>query len=220
VLVRLSVILAPFVPFLAEELFLKLTGGEMGESVHLLDWPKNGTINEAMLDTMDMIRKYIETGLRQRALQGVKVRQPLALATISVYTQEMLGDNLLEIIQEELNVKNVMQRQTATNGAKDLNAQITLDWEITPELKREGLMRELIRQVQSARKAAGLNVDDRIQLHIISDDAEVAQTLTEHGETIAAETLAKALNEGNKPEQYALDMKVEGYPVEIALAKA
>jgi isoleucyl-tRNA synthetase len=132
----------------------------------------------------------------------------------------MLGDNLLEIIQEELNVKNVMQRQTATNGAKDLNAQITLDWEITPELKREGLMRELIRQVQSARKAAGLNVDDRIQLHIISDDAEVAQTLTEHGETIAAETLAKALNEGNKPEQYALDMKVEGYPVEIALAKA
>src|ERR1700749_4721512 len=72
VLVRLSMTLAPFVPFLAEELYQKLTGGE---SVHLLDWPEGGEVNELVLDKMAMVRRYIEDGLRQRAEHGVKIRQ-------------------------------------------------------------------------------------------------------------------------------------------------
>jgi isoleucyl-tRNA synthetase len=215
VLVRLSIILAPFVPFLAEELYQKLAGGE---SVHLLDWPKVGAIDESIIERMDMVRQYIETGLRQRAEHGVKVRQPLAKVDISVYTKDWLDDDLLSIIQDELNVKNVMQTQTATNDVKDLSQLLTIDWEITPELKREGMMRELIRQIQTARKSAGLNVDDRIALSIVSTDDEVKLMLQEYADTITSETLATSFNAG-KPEQYSADLTVDGYPVNLSLSK-
>jgi len=225
VLVRLSMILAPFVPFLAEELFQKLTGGEMGESVHLLDWPKNGAIDKATLDDMEIVRFCINNVLKLRAQYGIKVRQPLRMVRVTVRRE--LSDELLEIIRDEVNVKLVEQKpqkvQVGENGGRTvsmLGGVEKLDTEITPELKREGLMRELVRQVQTARKAAGLNVDDRIQLHIVSGDGEVAQTLKEHAETIAAETLATILNDGDKPDQYTVDLTVEGFPVEIALAKA
>ena len=225
VLVRLSMILAPFVPFLAEELFQKLTGGEMGESVHLLDWPKNGAIDKATLDDMEIVRFCINNVLKLRAQYGIKVRQPLRMVRVTVRRE--LSDELLEIIRDEVNVKLVEQKpqkvQVGENGGRTvsmLGGVEKLDTEITPELKREGLMRELVRQVQTARKAAGLNVDDRIQLHIVSGDDEVAQTLKEHAETIAAETLATILNDGDKPDQYTVDLMVEGFPVKIALAKA
>ena len=218
VLVRLSLILAPFVPFLAEELFQKLTGGEMGESVHLLDWPKNGAVNTSSIEVMEMIRKYIEDGLRQRAEKGIKVRQPLQRATIAVYTKDWPND-LVEIIQEELNVKSVIQSKEGVNEVDTTRYGIQIEWEITPELKREGLMRELVRQVQAARKAAGLNVDDRIALSITSSDDEVQVTLKEHADTIAAETLATSFNSGEQPQQYRIEVQVEGYPVEIALQK-
>lgn len=208
VLVRLSIILAPFVPFLAEELFQKLTGGELGDSVHLLDWPAAGGIDEVVLQEMADVREVINQGLSVRAANRLKVRQPLSAAFVPEKLRHEAYD---DIIAEELNVKAVRENK---------DAEVALDLEVTPELKREGLMRELVRQVQAARKAAGLNVDDRIRLHIISGDEEVMQTLQEHAGTIQAETLATHLNDGDKPEQYAVDLTVEGYPIEIALAKA
>src|SRR6185437_13378344 len=74
VLVHLSMVLAPFVPFLAEELYQKLTGGE---SVHLLDWPKAGRVDDLALERMAYVRNVINEGLSQRAAGGIKVRQPL-----------------------------------------------------------------------------------------------------------------------------------------------
>lgn len=207
-LMRLSIILAPFVPFLAEELFLKLTDGELGESVHLLDWPQNGIIDEMVLNEMADVREVINQGLSLRAANGVKVRQPLAAVTIPGNLRHESYD---DIVAEELNVKAV---KPADDGSG-----VSLDLEITPELKREGLMRELIRQVQAARKAAGLQVDDRIRLQVVSGDEEVQQTVADHRETIKAETLAVSLNE-DKPEQYTVDLTVDGYPVSLALAKA
>jgi isoleucyl-tRNA synthetase len=207
VLTRLSMILAPFTPFLAEELFLKLTGGEAGSSVHLLDWPANGAVNEQVVVEMADVREVINQGLSFRAANRLKVRQPLAGVSVPANLHHAAYD---EIVLEELNVKRVIQSDSAA---------VTLDTEITPELKREGLMRELVRQVQSARKNAGLNVDDRIVLAVTASDEEVLQTLREHAETIKTETLASSLNE-TEPEQYASDVKVEGYAVRVALAKA
>src|SRR6266702_1963331 len=93
-------------------------------------------------------------------------------------------------------------------SANEVTVQLNL--EITPELKREGLMRELVRQVQTARKAAGLNVDDRIELGVASGDDEVLQTLKEHADTIKAETLATSLNQ-TQPEQYSVEVTVDGF---------
>lgn len=216
VLTRLSMVLAPFTPFLAEELYQKLTGGE---SVHLLDWPQLGAVDEDALDKMKMLREAINQGLSKRAEAHLKARQPLASVSLTGEKLAFLAHEAPQssfyasILLEELNVKRIDLHPG------DAALEVTLDTEITPELKREGLMRELIRQVQTARKTAGLNVDDRIVLSIVSDDDEVHQTISEHADAIRTETLASSLNEA-KPEQYSVDTTVDGFQVAIALAKA
>jgi isoleucyl-tRNA synthetase len=214
VLVRLSQVLAPFTPFLAEELYQKLTGGE---SVHLLDWPKHGVVDENLVQQMTQVREVINFGLSERAAAHLKVRQPLASVKISGVSE--LSQDFLDIITEELNVKKVEIESGETQGVRNL--KVVLDVEITPELKREGMMREIIRQVQTARKAAGLNVDDRIHLRLESPDAEVQQTVAEHAETIASETLAATLNAVEPTEvSYQVDVVVDALPVHIALRKS
>ena len=179
-LVRLSMLLAPFTPFLAEELYHNLTGGE---SVHLLDWPDNGAIDQSVLDDMAHARSIIERGLavrmqRSDTEQQVKVRQPLATLQ---YGGAKLNDYYEAIIAEEVNVKHVLHKK---------DGDIAVDKTITPALRSEGMMREVIRAVQSARKQAGLQIDDRITLHLLTKDAELGAAILEHKDTIMAETLA------------------------------
>jgi len=207
VLVQLSQIIAPFTPFLAEELYQKLTGGE---SVHLLDWPVGGHVNELVLDRMARTRQIIEQGLGLRMLksdteQQIKVRQPLSTLT---YGGEKLDEFYETIIAEEVNVKAVIQ------GDFEF---VQLDKTITPELRREGLAREVVRYVQSARKAAGLNIDDRIELSLTTT-GELADAIAEHAETIVAETLATAVTEGEY--EHKTDAIVEGATLTISLQKA
>jgi isoleucyl-tRNA synthetase len=216
VLVRLSVLLAPFVPFLAEELYQKLTGGE---SVHLLDWPKAGEVDQQSLDNMAIIREVINEGLSLRASNKLKVRQSLRSVALAGKGLEFLvrrapqAEFYVSILVEELNVKDVDLQPS------EASLSVELDTELTPELKREGLMRELVRQVQTARKSAGLQIDDRIVLAIVSDDTEVLKTLEEHAETLKGETLAVSLNEA-APDDYVVDLTIDGYAVAINLAKA
>lgn len=199
VLLKLAVIMAPFTPFLAEELYQKLGGGN--ESVHLLDWPTNNTVDEAVMAEMEMVRDYVNQGLSLRAKAGLKVRQPLASVTVP-----SLGKcvDFEAILAEELNVKAVQ-----------VGDAVTLDETITPELKREGLMREVIRFVQNARKQAGLNVDDRIVLALETSDEELARAIEEHRETILAETLAEMGATGSNPSVVTVD----GAKLTLALEK-
>jgi isoleucyl-tRNA synthetase len=206
-------VLAPFTPFLAEELFLKLTGGELGESVHLLDWPKVGAVNEAVLSEMAEVRELINIGLSQRAANSLKVRQPLASAKLLSSTE--LSQELESIVLEELNVKS-----TSVEARKDRKPlAVELDLNVTPELKREGMMREVIRNVQSARKAAGLQVDDRIHLCLQTDSKELQQAIEEHADTITSETLATGLVDAPQG-QFSQTAKVEGQELSVSLSKA
>ena len=223
VLVRLSYILAPFTPFLAEELYHNLTGDD--ESIHLKDWLPAGEVNKAMLRDMNALRAAVNDGLSKRAAEGVKVRQPLASAklvsTISQNTPEEVAQFLVDIARDELNVKSVEAVTGSELDVPEASAQpsVVYDLTITPELKREGLMREIIRHVQSARKKAGLQVDDRIELNIASSDAEITQAVDVFADTIKAETLAVKLGSAaDDMEKY--DVKVDGKPVEIYLRKA
>ena len=220
-LVRLSMILAPFVPFLAEELFLKLTGGEAGESVHLLDWPKPGAIDETVLREMAEVRLGIEQGLSQRAAHKIKVRQPLSEA--HVYMSKLpesskTTSNYVQIVKEELNVKYADLGEVLTNGTEGTPYETQLDFELTPELKREGIMREVVRQVQETRKKAELQVDDRIQLVLETADSEIEQAIQDHAETIKAETLAVSLNE-SAVSGYKAEVRVEGIALTVSLEK-
>ena len=208
VLIYLAKILAPFTPFLAEELYQKMTGAgvmnsEIPESVHLLDWPEAGVIDEAVLVQMAKTREIITAGLAERMKKTeteaqIKVRQPLAKL---VYAGEKLDDFYEQIIMEEVNVKSVERGEA-----------LMLDKTLTPELLEEGKIRELIRFVQAARKKAGLNVDDRIRLMVSMEVPEA------YREMLMNEVLAEELvKEGN----FAYDeiVKVQGENIAISLEK-
>ena len=228
VLVRLSYILAPFTPFLAEELYHNLTGDD--ESIHLKDWLPAGAVNEQVLADMSRTRELINNGLSLRMRQdehqtSIKVRQPLQFAA---YAGAKLAEYYEQIMAEELNVKEIrwienldeyLAGYDVTEGTIKPENWIEISKHLTPELKREGLMREIIRHVQSARKKAGLQVDDRIELNIASSDAEITQAVDIFADTIKAETLAIKLGSAaDDMEKY--DVKVDGKPVEIYLRKA
>ena len=174
-----------------------------GESVHLMDWPEAGEIDENAIAKMTACRAIITEGLALRMDRNdeygqIKVRQPLADLT---YGGEKLDDFFEQIIAEEVNVKKVAHGK-----------ELALNKVLTPELKEEGFVRELIRFVQSARKKAGLNVDDRIKLSV---SCEVPAA---YEETLKNEVLATELSKDN----YAYDeiVKVEGENVTISLEKA
>ena len=219
VLVRLSYMLAPFTPFLAEELYHNLTGDN--ESIHLKDWLPAGEIDNSMLRDMNALRTAVNDGLSKRASEGIKVRQPLAsvklINTISQDTPAEVAQFLIDIAKDELNVKSV--EIVTDSESESAQPSVVYDLTITPELKREGLMREIVRHVQSARKQAGLQIDDRIVLSISSDDSEISQAVNAFADVIKSETLAVELNFViNESEKY--DAKIEGKLVKISLKKA
>ena len=208
VLIYLAKILAPFTPFLAEELYQKMTGAgtvnsQIPESVHLLDWPEAGEINEAVLAQMAKTREVITAGLAERMKKTeteaqIKVRQPLAKL---VYAGEKLDDFYEQIIMEEVNVKAVEHGEA-----------LVLDKTLTPELLEEGKIRELIRFVQAARKKAGLNVDDRIRLMVSVEVPEAYREMLMN--EVLAEELVKEANF-----TYDEIVKVQGENVAISLEK-
>ena len=202
VLVQLSQILAPFTPFLAEELYQKLTGGE---SVHLLDWPIAGKVNELVVSDMETVREYVNTGLSIRAKERQKVRQPLASVTVPKIGEFV---DFEDILCEELNVKSVK-----------IGPEFKLDLVITPELKSEGIAREIIRHIQAARKDSGLNIDDRIELILSTENSELKQAVEDNRAVIVNETLATELSfVGSK--KFSVDINIDGISLNISLQKA
>lgn len=202
VLVRLCYVLAPFTPFLADEMYANLTGDN--ESIHLKDWLPAGRVNELVMNDMEEVRDFVNQGLGLRAKARLKVRQPLASVTIP-----KLGEyvDYESILKDELNVKQVK-----------IGDEVAIDEQLTPALKREGLMRELVRHVQSARKQAGLNVDDRIALALTTDAKEIQHAIKEYGDDIASETLAVSISA--EAYAYSADVKIEGETVTVSLQKA
>ena len=224
VLVRLSYILAPFTPFLAEELYHNLTDDD--ESIHLKDWLAAGAVNAQALADMARTRELINNGLSLRMKkdehqESIKVRQPLQRAA---YAGVKLTDYYEQIMAEELNVKEIRWIESldehladydVTEGVIKPESWVEINKHLTPELKREGLMREIIRHVQSARKKAGLQVDDRIMLQLTTDDEQLRQAIDEHAEVIAAETLATF----GQSDVYSTTVAIEGAELQITLQR-
>ena len=150
VLREFSKLIAPYIPFVAEEVY-KDVGGEL-ESVHLESWPELVIKGKGdVLENMTTVREVVRLGLEARQKAGVKVRQPLQKIQIT----EKLDQEYLDVIADELNVKEVY-----------IGSDLVLDTVITPELEKEGQARELIREIQKMRKEAGLNPEDKIKLNI------------------------------------------------------
>ena len=204
VLSYLALILAPFVPFLAEELWGKMVGDG---SVHLKDWPEAGEIDESLLSEMAEVRGYVNEALALRAKNGVKIRQPLARVKVPRNAKSF---DFTPILLEELNVKNV---EFGVEG-------VEFDFELTPELRAEGLMREIIRHIQATRKKAGLNVDDRIELNFTSENTEVLDAFKKFEQEISKEVLATKVEISEDELDFTQTVKVEGSEAKISLKKA
>ena len=154
VLLSLSRILAPFLPFLADHIFQKVLKKE--KSVHLEKYPNfdQRMIKPELEEKMEEIRKIVADSLSQRAAAKIKIRQPLLrlyLKNIKLKKEK----ELLELIKEEVNVKEIVFNSKMKENVK-------LETEIPPQLKKEGIFRELIRQIQQTRKELKLTPKDRI----------------------------------------------------------
>lgn len=152
-----ALLIAPYVPFVAEEIWLSLRDNGDKESVHLAKWPEAKSVDEKTLNEMKKVREVVSLALELRAKAGIKVRQPLN----SLYVPVLLEEGLLSIIAEEVNVKNV---------STDTSRDIALDTELNEDLKKEGSARELVRHIQSLRKKAGLSHGDIISLVVMVNE--------------------------------------------------
>jgi isoleucyl-tRNA synthetase len=211
VLLKLSKFLAPFVPFIAEEMYKNLTGEE---SVHLTDFPEadEKLIDQKIIESMDRTRKLVESGLSLRATFGIKVR----------YLGEALPEEFERILSEELNVKEVASSkniETTKIGETEFD-DVWFDKNITPELRSEGLAREIVRGIQSLRKQIGLEVENRITIKFTTNDNEIGSAINENKEYIAKETLAKEIKKIDSDLAKANRIEIEGKVVEIEITRA
>ncbi len=166
ILVNLSIIISPFIPFVAEEIYTNLTDNE---SVHLEKWPSfakasegKPEINEKLEEEMETARKVVEVGQAERKILGVKIRIPLAQLKVKVDSTvsiKSLPDEIWDIVLKELNVKNIVINGKLNYPKKEVTVT-------KAQLEKEGSLRELIRQIQSSRKLKGLKPDDFINLTV------------------------------------------------------
>ena len=209
VLAQTAKLMAPWAPFVAEDVWQKVTVGKLEDSVHITEWPDMQGVDSDALLAMQQVREIVTLGLAQRASAGVKVRQPLQSVALGLSTD--LSEDLRAIIAEELNVKEVLITENAT-------LTVELATELTEELKTEGLARDIIRVVQVARKNAGLQVDDRIRL-ALSGDEVVAQALKAFKEMILQEVLGVELSSDTTSHAYQTEEKLSGGVIAIGLTK-
>ncbi|MCL9971838.1 MAG: class I tRNA ligase family protein [Candidatus Pacebacteria bacterium] len=159
VLLTLSKVIAPVMPFIADEVYRTVRTDADPVSVHLTEWSAPLVIsdNEIVKD-MELVRFFASHALDARQRAGVKVRQPLA--TLKIRNESLATKpDLLEILKSEINVKKVICAVTIAD-------HVELDATLTDELKEEGELRDLIREVQDMRKTAGLNPKDQAVLAV------------------------------------------------------
>lgn len=180
---------APIVPFMTEKIWqeMKEKGIVEEESVHLSDWPKfdKKKIDEKLEIEFDVVFEIIEKGLAERDKAKIGLRWPLSKAVVHLSESVELDVNLKEIIMRQLNVKEI-------EFDKGKEISVKLELKMTPELEAEGYAREFARQVQAARKKAGLQKGDEIVLKI-SVDKNFQKILEMHKKYLLERTNSKEI---------------------------
>ena len=234
-LVTLSKLLAPLAPFIAEEIYRNLVcsvDSEALESVHLTDFPvaDRTQIDEKLVNATRLAIQICSLGRAARAKAGVKVRQPLSKALVKVRSadeQEAL-QRLSYQVQDELNVKEIefsveMKSVDEKSGyavAVDGDYWVAVATELSPELEAEGLAREIIRRLQTMRRAAGLDIADHIVVYY-QDGKVVQQVMARFADYIKQETLATELAPALPPQgSYTDRFRISGHEILLGIRKA
>ncbi|MCH7604512.1 class I tRNA ligase family protein, partial [Patescibacteria group bacterium] len=222
VLLEISKLAAPFVPFMAEHIYKELQKGKE-ESVHLEDWVsvEKKNVNKKLEDSMAAVREIAAKGLAERAKAGIRVRQPLAAIKIQNdptgsfrQTKSKIQNELLNLVKDELNVKEVVIR-------KGMKKNVELDTRITGALRREGMVREILRHIQDMRKKAGYQPKHRVRLRY-SGNKELEEIIRQNAESITKSVGIKEFITGDKPKQVfdiEQEFEVEGHKLWLGIRK-
>jgi isoleucyl-tRNA synthetase len=218
VFLNLSQVMAPFMPFIAEDIWQKvndLNYSQADKSVHLENWPSY-QVSEGegeVIERMDEVRRIVELGLAERDKAGIKVRQILGEAKVLAKDLKIANQSeYLELIVEELNIKSIEVVE------EEGDIRVELDTNISPELKLEGAKRELIRFINLMRKDLGLSINDEAKVIISSSDDFIKQVLSNFSEDIKKETLSFDISLGDVSEEGGRKVKVDDKELLIALS--
>lgn len=208
ILLTLSKLMAPFTPFIAEKIYQNLKTYNLQPtaynlSIHLCDWPQldEEKIDQELIKQMDLVRQICELGHSLRSEAGIKVRQTLGKFSIFICQladQFLINEDCLNLIKEELNVKNIeivgeLPKGENWKTREENKIQMALNIEITPELKQEGIFREIIRQINVLRKEKGLTIKDKIDLYVYLEIGETKEVFEKFKEKIEIATLCNQL---------------------------
>ncbi len=198
VLTNVCVLAAPFIPFLSDSIFARIMqenegGKKKVESVHWQDWPKSriSFSDRKLEENMRVVRDIAAKGLAERAKAGIKVRQPLQKLKIKNEKLKMSA-KLLELLKEEINVKEVIIDPS-------IKEEVELDATITTQLKREGMVREIIRHIQDMRKKAGYQPKHRVSLRYDGEEA-LEELIREQQKEIKSTAGIREIFEGDQPD--------------------
>jgi len=239
-LVTLSQLLAPFVPFIAEELYQNLfrsVNSEARESVHLTDFPiaDEAKINDKLNGDVELAMKISSLGRAARAKAGIKVRQPLDKALVGVETEgeKKALKNLATEVMEEINVKQLVilseakEREELSSNMPDYSVTndvrywVAISTELTPELIAEGVSRELVRHLQNMRRNAKFDITDHIITYYQTKEPLIKQVINTFADYIKQETLSQELIDGLLPDRaHGEKHRISNSEVSLAIKKA
>ena len=232
-LVTLAKLLAPFTPFLAEEMYQNLVGSvapDAPESVHLADFPvaDKTKIDKKLAADTKLAMEISSLGRAARSEAGIKVRQPLAKVMVKVGAKrerEAL-ERLTPQLLEELNVKGLeFVEQTAKLEKEGYvvisegGHAVAVSKEIPAELLAEGVAREIVRRLQTMRRSAGFDIADHITTYYQGDDY-IKKVMADFADYIKQETLSQQLVEG-APEKdaYSETHKLSGHEIRLGVKR-
>ncbi|WP_425449363.1 isoleucine--tRNA ligase [Dethiothermospora halolimnae] len=176
ILVGITQLVAPFAPYLSEEMYKKLTGGE---SVHISYYPVSNDdhIDVKLEEKMDIVRNLVKLGRASRESVKIKVRQPIAKVLVDGGYEELISD-VVPLIKEELNVKDVI-------FAKDLNEY--MEFSLKPNFRVAGpkfgpkvkLFAKELASLNGSEVAPKLENGEKLTINIDGEDFEIDKELVD-----------------------------------------
>jgi isoleucyl-tRNA synthetase len=236
VLVEFAKLLAPVAPYISEEIYQSLVKEPLEnqfESIHLADFPDDDRAfldhSGQILEQMEIVREIVKLGQALRVENSLKVRQPLAELEVNFDTDPAreyeLEDWMKKLIAQELNVKQIQEDAKVNDYAgwvktksDKYNLEIGLNTNISTELKREGILRELQRGIQAQRKREKLDVEDQVEVEIISDFAEISEVIKIYKQELEQSVKAKSVTFVQKTTENKV-INVDGHSVDIRVTK-
>ena len=235
-LVTLSKLMAPFTPFIAEELYQNLVKSAFPtapESVHLTDFPvaDESKIDKQLSDDNRLAMRISSLGRAARSNSGIKVRQPLEDVHVGVSSEweERALERVTPLILEELNIKELyydsLEKVAGKEGSgyrvvSEGNNNVAISTYITAELEAEGMAREIVHRVQNIRRSTGYEIADHIRIYYEAD-AFIMQSLSSFADYVMQETLALSIEDGIPDDVDVKEtFKVSGYTLLLGVKKA